>query len=68
MKKIIKEYISDVIASLQMPSVDIPLQIPKNKDHGDLSTNVAFLLAKEVGESPMDIATKICNKLEKSKS
>jgi len=66
MKRIIKEYISDVIISLKMPSVDIPLQIPKNKDHGDLSTNVAFLLAKKIGENPMDIATKIYSKLEES--
>ena len=66
MKKIIKDYIGDIIISLKMPSVEVPLQIPKNKDHGDLSTNVAFLLAKDLGESPMDIATKIYEKLEVS--
>ena len=66
MKKIIKEYISEVIISLKMPSIDIPLQIPKNKDHGDLSTNVAFILAKKLGGNPMDIATNIYNELEKS--
>ena len=62
MKKIIKDYIGNIIISLKMPAVEVPLQIPKNKDHGDLSTNVAFLLAKDLGENPMDIAMQIHKK------
>ncbi|MCS6998154.1 MAG: arginine--tRNA ligase [Aquificaceae bacterium] len=36
---------------------------PREESHGDYSTNVAFLLAKELRKSPRDIAREIADKL-----
>ncbi len=42
----------------------IVVDIPKDKKNGDYSTNVAFLLTKELKKSPMDIATSIKDKIK----
>ena len=36
---------------------DISLERPKNRDHGDWSSNIAMKLAKAVGSSPRDLAS-----------
>ncbi|MDR3155573.1 MAG: arginine--tRNA ligase [Holosporaceae bacterium] len=41
---------------------------PKNDSFGDFSTNVAMLLAKRLGHSPMDVAYKIRDSLEGNES
>src|SRR5665648_1131576 len=46
---------------------DIPkiiLLIPKDKLHGDLSTNIAMQLARELRAKPLDIANFIVNNLD----
>ena len=46
---------------------DIPkiiLLIPKNKSHGDLSTNIAMQLSRELRAKPLDIANFIINNLD----
>ena len=43
--KIIKE-IAKSIDNLGFPSIMIAIEKPKNKENGDVSTNVAFVLAK----------------------
>lgn len=36
---------------------EIPLERPKNRDHGDYASSIALQLAKVAGKSPRDIAT-----------
>jgi len=46
---------------------DIPriiLLTPKDKSHGDLSTNIAMQLARELRAKPLDIANFIANNLD----
>lgn len=46
---------------------DIPkiiLLTPKNKSHGDLSTNIAMQLSRELKSKPLDIANFIINSLD----
>ena len=46
---------------------DIPeiiLLIPKNKSHGDLSTNIAMQLSRELRAKPLDVANFIVNGLD----
>lgn len=43
---------------------DVLWTVPKHVDQGDLSTNVAMLLAKELKRSPRDIATEFLGKVE----
>ena len=38
---------------------DINVSVPKNKEFGDLSTNIAFLLSKKNKKNPIEISTSI---------
>ena len=42
---------------------NIPLERPKNRDHGDFATSIALALAKPTGMKPRDIAEKIAEEL-----
>ena len=68
MKKTIAEKINSVLYNLNYTDefIDINLSTPKSKDHGDLSTNVSFILSKQLNKSPVDIANNIKNELIKS--
>lgn len=47
--------------------VDVPAEVrverPRNRDHGDWSTNIALQLAKGAGMPPRDVATKLAERL-----
>ena len=43
---------------------DIIIEIPKDKNNGDYSTNLALTLTKELHKSPMDIGNSIINNIE----
>ncbi|MGP3535327.1 arginine--tRNA ligase [Microbacterium sp. RD1] len=42
---------------------DLPLERPKNRDHGDWASNVALRLAKTVGANPREFAAEIAEGL-----
>ena len=53
--------------SLALPAVEIPeprVERPRNRDHGDWSTNVAMQLAKKAGTKPRDLAELLAPRLE----
>ncbi len=43
----------------------ISIEIPKNKSHGDLSTNAAMLIGRSLKLDPREVATKLIEKLKK---
>ncbi len=49
-------------------TVDVPAAVrverPRNRDHGDWSTNVALQLAKDAGTSPRDLASTLAARVE----
>jgi len=45
---------------------DIQLEVPRNPDHGDFSTNIALVLAKKLGMTPRDLAGAVVEKLTAS--
>jgi arginyl-tRNA synthetase len=45
-------------------SVAVQLDRPRNPEHGDLSTNVALILAKRVGQKPQMLAQSIIDQLD----
>lgn len=47
------------IPELSLTAADVPLERPKNRDHGDWSSNVAMRLAKRLGANPRELATEI---------
>ena len=61
----IREHIVKVCQQLFDVTVDVELTIPEEK-FGDYSTNVALKIAKQVGQSPRDVAQQIADELEHS--
>ena len=59
LSRVITEAIARAITSgeieASLPSM-IPLERPKNRDHGDYATSVALQLAKAAGKNPRDVA------------
>ncbi|WP_285113618.1 arginine--tRNA ligase [Leifsonia sp. fls2-241-R2A-40a] len=47
------------IPELSLTVDDVPLERPKNRDHGDWASNVAMRLAKKVGANPRELAEEI---------
>lgn len=46
-----------------LTAADLPLERPKNRDHGDWSSNAAMKLAKAVGANPREFAIEIADGL-----
>ncbi len=63
MKEQLQKQLSAILAELQYPSVDVNFDKPKVDAHGDLTTNVAMVLAKSVGKNPRQVAQSIVEKL-----
>ena len=63
MKKKLKIHIIKILEDLKYPYVDINVQTPKQLEHGDLTTNVAMILANKLKKNPQEIAKKIIQKL-----
>ena len=59
LKSIVKRYLIDALEKLNLTVESFDLSSSKNPKFGDLSTNVALILAKQVGKNPMEIATEI---------
>jgi len=54
--------ISDALAGipeLDASTVEVKVERPKNREHGDYATNVALILAKKAGMPPRDLAARI---------
>lgn len=46
-----------------LTAADLPLERPKNREHGDWASNAALKLAKAVGANPREFATEIAEHL-----
>lgn len=57
------ELMGEVARSLSADRV--PLERPKNREHGDYATSIALTLAKSEGKAPREIAVVIKSRLEK---
>ena len=44
----------------------ISVEPPRDKEHGDVATNVAMVFAKTLSVKPRDLAIKICNELDRN--
>jgi arginyl-tRNA synthetase len=59
LSRVISEAITRAITSGEIEASlpdSIPLERPKNRDHGDYATSVALQLAKAAGKNPRDVA------------
>jgi arginyl-tRNA synthetase len=64
LKLAINQIVQDLFAVLPNQN-QLSIEFPKNPEHGDLSSNVAMIIAKDLGQPPMLIAEQIKQKLEK---
>ena len=60
---IIDEIKSQIIKLINLPEEKIILEIPKKREFGDYSTNIAMKLAKTLGKNPRDLAQEIISKM-----
>tara|TARA_Y100001934_G_scaffold41415_1_gene49620 strand:- start:2785 stop:4416 length:1632 start_codon:yes stop_codon:yes gene_type:complete len=64
MNNIFEKHLSEILKDLNYNHIDIIVQIPKNVDHGDLSSPVAMVLGKKEGINPLDLANQIITLLK----
>lgn len=59
-KEILKETIKESLQQLEINTdKEILIEVPKNTEFGDYSSNIALLLSKELKQNPFDIANNI---------
>jgi|TARA_B110000438_G_scaffold209536_1_gene201434 arginyl-tRNA synthetase len=58
--------ISQCLANLEYPSIEVGIQRPKSPEHGDFASNIALILAKPLGKNPREIAEAIKSELQNS--
>lgn len=64
-KQALTAALSDVLSDMNLFLPEkLVISEPKDAAHGDLSTNVAMLLAKKAGKPPKQLAEEICAKLK----
>ncbi|MCX6149462.1 MAG: arginine--tRNA ligase [Ignavibacteriales bacterium] len=68
-----KKYLNEIFVNLSqkldyLKSVNINFNVPNISNYGDLSTNVAMLLTKQLKRNPREIATEIISNLEYNKN
>lgn len=52
--------LGDALGALEIPiPAEIPVDRPARPEHGDLSSRVAFLLARQVRKSPPELAAEL---------
>ncbi|MBI2428787.1 MAG: arginine--tRNA ligase [Ignavibacteriales bacterium] len=64
MKDLLHRQLTAILSELKYPPVEISFDRPKVESHGDLTTNVAMVLAKSVGKNPRQVAQSIVEKLQ----
>ncbi len=65
LKEIIVESLKKIF-DINIKNDEVIIEIPKEKIHGDYSTNIAMRLAKTLHDSPKNIATKLVSELNNS--
>ena len=69
-KEIISKLIESAIKSLEEKGdfeiENISLEHPENMEHGDYSSNIAMVLAKQAKKNPLELAQSIADKIEKT--
>jgi arginyl-tRNA synthetase len=63
---LIEQAVQENFPTLKDKPLDIILEIPKNKQHGNLTTNVALQLSSTVKSKPLDIAKEIASTIKQS--
>ncbi len=69
MKEYLEQKVKEVVKELyNAEGLNFKVEQPRNKEFGDLATNVAFLLTKTLKKPPFVIAEEIANRLREDKN
>lgn len=68
MKAKLVDLLENIIVELKLPKVPVIIEIPKQKEHGDFSSNIAMQLAGKAGKKPLEIANDIIKNLTTNSS
>lgn len=70
MKESIRRALAEVLEALGMYEEDYVLELdqPRDPSHGDLTTNIALILAKPLGRKPRELAGEIAAKIDLDRS
>lgn len=63
----LKKLIAEALESIGAQEVSFSLEYPQSTAHGDFATNAALLCAKELGQSPKEVAEKISEYIQNKK-
>jgi arginyl-tRNA synthetase len=66
MEELIKKAIDDALLKYCSSNIDYTIEIPKKAENGDFSSNIAFILSKQLRRKPFDIANELTNLIDKS--
>jgi arginyl-tRNA synthetase len=67
MRNVLIPALRDALVGLGVdPPVEIQIEQPAHREHGDFSSNVALVCAKSAGRNPRDLATQLAEALEQS--
>lgn len=64
MQEVIRTAISDTLRKLGLPEIDFTVEHPAELSHGDCSSNVAMVVAKEARKAPREVAEQLRAALE----
>lgn len=67
MKSTVYEVTKAALSALGLPIEKLRIDYPENPDHGDFTTNIALVVAKEAKMAPVVVAKKIIEELNKNK-
>lgn len=62
--KIVEDFVASGALPAGLPLDRVTMEPPRDASHGDLSTNVAMVLAKPAGKPPRELAAMIAEKLK----
>ena len=60
----IKNFLNKAVKELRIEPFDFSIEISKEKDYGDYSSNIAMILAKKENKNPLEIASIIKEKIK----
>lgn len=63
LKEKIENLLNEKLENMGIKRRQITIEIPKNKENGDYSSNIAMQLCKELGKNPRELATEIINNI-----
>ncbi|MGH7656760.1 MAG: arginine--tRNA ligase, partial [Gemmatimonadales bacterium] len=64
MSEVLRRELARVAGELGAPGVEFVVERPRDKDHGDLSTNLAMALARPLKAKPRDLAQRVIDALD----